>query len=85
MRTLTRTASTPSSTNAAPTAVDSHDPLGSDDSDRCVVVVDMTNHCHRQFFGLRDADLRSSSGIPTGVVYGMVQLIKILQRSYPNR
>jgi hypothetical protein len=53
-------------------------------TERRVVVVDLTNHCHRQFFGLRLADLRSASGVPTGVVFGIVQLIKILQRTYPD-
>ncbi|MDX1505096.1 MAG: 5'-3' exonuclease H3TH domain-containing protein, partial [Spongiibacter sp.] len=49
-----------------------------------LVLVDGSSYLYRAFHAMSQADLRNSSGQPTGAVRGVISMLRRLQKDYPD-
>jgi len=49
-----------------------------------LVLVDGSSYLYRAYHAIREADLRTSIGIPTGAVRGVVSMLRRLKKDYPD-
>jgi DNA polymerase-1 len=49
-----------------------------------LVLVDGSSYLYRAYHAIREADLKTSAGMPTGAVRGVISMLRRLQKDYPH-